>query len=113
MHSGFVDPQGNAVGPIRNLAAFCRKHELDNTHMTALAKGRIVSYRGWTHQNSRPRSTRLVHKRFVAPDGTRVQITNLAAFCSTHNLCKVHMHEVKSGKRARHKGWTWKQHATD
>jgi hypothetical protein len=105
--------QGNPVGPIRNLAAFSRKHELDNTHMTALAKGRIVSYRGWTHQHSRPRSTRLVHKGFVAPDGTRVQMTNLAAFCRIHSLGKVHMYELKSGKRAGHKGWTWKQHATD
>jgi len=113
VHSGFVDPQGDPVGPIRNLAAFSRKHELENTHMTALAKGRIVSYRGWTHENSRPRSTRFVHKGFVAPDGTRVQIRNLAAFCRIHDLCKVHMFEVKSGKRARHKGWTWKQHATD
>ena len=54
-----------------------------------------------------------MHKGFVAPDGTRVQIRNLAAFCRIHDLCKVRMFEVKSGKRARHKGWTWKQHATD
>ena len=54
-----------------------------------------------------------MHRGFIAPNGARVQITNLAAFCRIHNLGKVHMYEVKSGKRARHKGWTWKQHATD
>jgi hypothetical protein len=83
VHSGFVDPQGNPVGPIRNLAAFCRKHELEKTHMTALAKGRIVSYRGWTHQHSRPRSTRLVHQGFVAPTALACRLRILPRFAKS------------------------------
>ncbi|MBS0378046.1 MAG: GIY-YIG nuclease family protein [Proteobacteria bacterium] len=108
MHVGFVDPGGNQTAPIRNLAQFCRERKLDATHMVALKHGRIVSYRGWTHGNSRPRSERFTHLGFVSPRGVRVKITDLAAFCRRHQLSKVHMYQLKSGKRPRHKGWTWK-----
>jgi group I intron endonuclease len=110
-HDGFVDPNGQPVGPIRNLAAFCRDHGLDDTHMTAVASGRIVSHRGWTHLRGRKKSPPLVHRGYIAPGGVHVRITNLAAFCRACGLCVVHMHEVKSGKRPSHKGWTWKHDA--
>jgi hypothetical protein len=35
----------------------------------------------------------------------------LSAFCRACDLCVVHMHELKSGKRPSHKGWTWKHDA--
>ena len=110
-HDGFIDPNGKAVGPIRNLAAFCREHGLDNTHMTAVANGRILSHRGWTHLRGRRRRPDVVHKGFIAPGGAVVRITNLTAFCRACSLCTVHMFELKSGKRPSHKGWTWKQDA--
>jgi GIY-YIG catalytic domain-containing protein len=110
-HEGFVDPNGRPVGPIRNLAAFCREHGLDNTHMTAVASGRIVSHRGWTHLEGKKRLPALVHRGYIAPGGAHVRITNLAAFCRACGLCVAHMHEVKSGKRPSHKGWTWKHDA--
>jgi hypothetical protein len=56
-HDGFVDPDGRPAGPIRNLAAFCRDRGLDNTHMTAVANGQIVSHRGWTHVRGRGATT--------------------------------------------------------
>jgi len=110
-HEGFVDPSGQPVGPIRNLAAYCRDHGLDNTHMTAVARGRIPSHRGWTHVRGRKNLAAVVHKGFIAPGGAVVRITNLAAFCRACGLCLVHMHELKSGKRPSHKGWTWKYDA--
>ncbi len=110
-HDGFVDPDGLRVAPIRNLAAFCREHGLDGTHMGALASGRLVSHQGWTHIRGRKRLPPLVHKGFLAPGGAAVRITNLSAFCRACGLCKVHMHELKSGKRPSHKGWTWKHDA--
>lgn len=110
-HDGFIDPTGQPVGPIRNLAAFCRNHGLDDTHMSALAGGRIVSYRGWTHVYARKRLPPLIHRGYVAPGGAHVRITNLAAFCRACGLCLVHMYELKSGKRPSHKGWTWKHDA--
>lgn len=110
-HEGFVDPDGRPVGPIRNLAAFCRAHGLDDTHMAAVASGRIVSHRGWTHLRGRKRLPALVHKGFVAPGGAVVRITNLVAFCRACGLTPVHMFQLKSGQRSSHKGWTWKHDA--
>jgi GIY-YIG catalytic domain-containing protein len=110
-HDGFVDRDGKRIGPIRNLAAFCREQGLDATHMTAVATGRIVSHQGWTHIRGRKRLPPLVHKGFIAPGGAVVRITNLSAFCRACDLCVCHMHELKSGKRPSHKGWTWKHDA--
>jgi hypothetical protein len=110
-HDGFIDPQGQAMGPIRNLAAFCREHGLDNTHMTAVARGRIPSHRGCTHVRGRKSLAAVVHKGSIAPGGAHVRIMNLAAFCRAGGLSVVHMHQLKSGERPSHKGWTWKYDA--
>lgn len=109
-HVGFIDPDGNPVGPITNLAAFCREHGLDATHMVAVAHGRICSHQGWTHVDGR-QSEHLTRKYtgFINPEGQRVIITNIKAFCLEHSLDQVHMHEIKSGKRPSHKGWTWRE----
>ncbi|MBS1787873.1 MAG: GIY-YIG nuclease family protein [Acidobacteria bacterium] len=109
-YDGFINPEGRPVGPIVNLAAFCREHGLDNTHMVAVAKGRLNNHRGWTHQNCKPKLEPKKYSGFVSPGGKRVVITNLSAFCRKFGLDAVHMHEVKSGKRKSHKGWTWRDH---
>ncbi|HXY96551.1 MAG TPA: GIY-YIG nuclease family protein [Steroidobacteraceae bacterium] len=110
-HAGFIDPEGRPVPPIRNLAEFCSRNGLNAAHMAAVANGRIVCDRGWTHALGRTRLPAKIHKGFVAPGGAVVRITNLAAFCRACGLTVVHMHELKSGKRPRHKGWTWKHDA--
>jgi len=108
-YDGFIDPDGRLVGPITNLAAFCRENGLDNTHMVALVQGRICSHRGWTFKDGRQPSGPKVYTGFVNPDGQRVIITNLKAFCEEHGLNYVHMHGIKSDKRKSHKGWTWRE----
>lgn len=108
-YDGFITPDGSRAGPITNLAAFCREHGLDNTHMVAVARGRICSHRGWTHHNARRKIEPRVYTDFINSDGQQVPITNLKAFCREHKLEPVHMHEVKSGKRKSHKGWTWRK----
>jgi group I intron endonuclease len=105
---GFIDPDGRSIEPFRNLAAFCRHRGLDTTHMLAVARGRLVSHRGWTHRNAKRRVPPRIHEGFISPTGTRVTITNLKAFCKHHGLCVAHMFELKSGKRHYHKGWTWR-----
>jgi group I intron endonuclease len=108
-YSGFIDPDGNSIGPITNLAAFCRERGLDNTHMVAVANGRLYSHRGWTYNNDRARlGPPKTYTGFVDPDGKRVTITNLNAFCRDHSLDAVHMREVMAGRRKSHKGWTWR-----
>ncbi len=65
-----------------------------------------------THRRElRRRLPPLVHKGFIAPGGAVVRITNLSAFCRACDLCLVHMFELKSGRRPRHKGWIWKHDA--
>lgn len=109
-YKGFINPSGQAVGPITNLAAFCREHELDLTHMVAVSKGRIYSHRGWTYDNDRQNlQAPKTYTGFINPDGQRVMITNLPAYCRQHGLDKVHMYEVMGGRRKSHKGWTWKE----
>lgn len=108
-YTGFVAPDGSEVGPIFNLAAFCRAHGLEKSHMVALYHGKLLSHSGWTHVNARERipSFRTYHG-FVDPSGVPLVITNLKVFCEEHGLSVIHMHQVKSGQRISHKGWTWR-----
>lgn len=108
-YDGFISPDGKPVGEITNLAAFCRKNGLDNTHMVALVSGRILSHKGWTYKHSRKRMDCKTYNGFINPDGEKVVITNLAAFCRENNLSYVHMHNIISGVRKSHKGWTWRE----
>ena len=107
-YDGFIDPQGNAVGSITNLAAFCREHGLEKTHMVAVAHGRLISHQGWTFATGR-RPLKRLYRGFVSPAGERVEIVNLMAFCRENGLSPIHMHNVKSGARKSHKGWTWRE----
>jgi len=42
-----TDPNGIKYD-IKNLAKFCREHNLDSGNMSAVSKGRYKQYRGWT-----------------------------------------------------------------
>ena len=107
---GFVAPDGTCVDPIFNLAAFCRRHNLENSHMVALYHGRILSHCGWTHVNARSRVPSFrKYDGFVDPTGSHVTITNLKEFCNEHGLSYTHMHQIKTGQRRSHKGWTWSE----
>jgi hypothetical protein len=106
-YQGFISPDGSSVGPITNLAEFCRKHGLDNTHMVALIRGSICSHRGWTYNNGRKRSEPKFYTGFVALNRQRVTVVNLSRFCWEHGLHPVHMHQLKNGQRKSHKGWKW------
>jgi predicted GIY-YIG superfamily endonuclease len=107
-HIGFIDPAGNNVAPITNLAEFCRQHGLDDTHMLAVARGKLCSHRGWTHVDARKPTDIKTYTGFINPEGQRVSITNLAEFCRQNGLHPVKMHNLKSGKIKQYKGWTWR-----
>lgn len=108
-YDGFISPDGKPAGTITNLAAFCRERGLDNTHMVAVANGKLNNHRGWTHKNGKKKLEPKRYTGFINPAGERVIITNLSAFCREQGLDVVHMHEVKSGNRKSHKGWTWRE----
>jgi hypothetical protein len=105
-YEGFINPNGKRVGKITNLAAFSRKHGLTAAHMIAVAHRRIATHRGWTHIYGRDPPTPKKYSGFVRPDGRRTVIINLARFCRENALSVVHMHNLKSGIRRIHKGWT-------
>jgi group I intron endonuclease len=110
-YTGFIAPDGRKVEPITNLAAFCREHGLDNTHMVALIRGSICSHHGWTYQGGRSKLTTAhpkTYRRFISPSGQRLTITNLKLFCQEYSLNWRRMYEMASGKRKSHKGWTWR-----
>ena len=106
-YEGFIDPEGKIVPQITNLAAFCREHNLDNTHLLAVMRGRICTHRGWTHINSRKPVIK-IHTGYINPDGQHISITNLVAFCKKNGLQVMHMHDIRKGRRKSHKGWTWR-----
>lgn len=108
-YDGLISPEGKSVGPITNLAAFCRENGLDNTHLVAVVNGRILSHKGWTYKHNRKRMDCKTYHNFINPQGKKVTITNLAAFCRENNLSPVHMHNIISGIRKSHKGWTWRE----
>ena len=109
---GFIDPQGNEV-TITNLERFCQEQGLNRSSMSRLArgKGKLKSYKGWTHKNSiRQRDYVKTYDGFIDPDGNPVgTITNLAAFCREHGLLPVRMRQLKNGQRKSHKGWIWRE----
>jgi group I intron endonuclease len=106
-YDGFIDPSGEPIGSIRNLAAFCRENNLENSHMVAVAHGRLYSHRGWTYNNGRKNRGIKTYTGFIDPQGQKVTITNLQNFCRSHDLTIVHMRNLISGKRKSHKGWRW------
>jgi group I intron endonuclease len=106
-HTGFINPYGKRIGKITNLHEFSRSRGLTAAHMIAVAHDRIRSHRGWTHINSRERLTPKIYSGFIRPDGRRTVIINLSRFCRENGLSVVHMHNLKSGIRRIHKGWTW------
>lgn len=105
---GFITPDGHPAGIITNLAAFCREHGLSKTHMVAVTKARICSHRGWTFENGKQRLPPKTYEGFINPEGQRVTIVNLKAFCREKELLPVHMHALINGKRKSHHGWTWR-----
>jgi hypothetical protein len=104
---GFIRPDGTRTRTIWNLHAFSRKHGLTASHMIAVARRRIVSHRGWTYRDGKKRIMPKRYTGFIRPDGQRAAIINLSRFCRENGLSAVHMHNLKSGIRRIHKGWTW------
>lgn len=62
--SGFIDPNGNEVGPIANLPAFCRERGLIVQNMYLVAYGKRQSHRGWSHTNAAPYKTKSRKRRY-------------------------------------------------
>jgi len=54
--TGLVDPNGNRLGPIDNLASFCRLHGLNAKAMRQMFAGIRFSHRGYTLEGTAPKT---------------------------------------------------------
>lgn len=52
------------------------------------------------------RASRIRTFVFCSPEGERIVVENLSLFCRAHSLVISGMHQVATGKRNHHKGWT-------
>lgn len=57
MWNGFTSPNGAHYSNIKNLAAFCREHELNISHMRKVSKGIRNSHRGWVRLGDQDANT--------------------------------------------------------
>ncbi len=105
---GSIAPDGTPT-TITNLWQFCKEMLLNFGAMYRLAngQGRTKSYKGWTHLDN-PKATILPkeYEGFIDPHGQLTTITGLPEFCRQHGLNAGHMHDVYTGKRPSHRGWT-------
>jgi group I intron endonuclease len=102
-----------------NVAAFCRRFDLDPSLMRAVLNGTVISHKGWMPAD-RDLQTALAEKAaHLAAGKTKpypafVHIetgeiippgTNAARLCRERDLEKGNMYRVISGKQRQHKGW--------
>lgn len=48
VYEGFIDPNGNPVGPIKGMGDFCAEHGLTRANMEKVYSGERRSHKGWT-----------------------------------------------------------------
>jgi group I intron endonuclease len=108
IYEGFIDPQGNQVGPITRLKVFCCEQGLSHAHMHEVYVGKRFSHNGWTHAQ-RPRKPVFskAYYGFISPEGVAFSpIQNLRAFCREHGLLRSSMDKLYRGIIQNHRGWT-------
>lgn len=104
-YAGFRSPGGTEYRDVRNLKAFCKTQNLNPSGMSELVAGRWKQYNGWTLIKEEPYVPKV--RIFQSPDGkVHDNITDLAAFCRTHDLHPSHMAAVSNRKRRSYHGWT-------
>lgn len=50
VYDGFIDPNGDYVGPISGLHRFCKDRGLDTAAMIRIIRGKEASHKGWTYK---------------------------------------------------------------
>jgi group I intron endonuclease len=122
-----TQPDGTEL-TIKNLAEFCRQHDLSFTSMHRVARGKLRQYRnGWLCRKADATSEEwqrtckpaaATNGQFqpgkwvlTAPNGKQFEVDNLRSFCNTHGLLATGLSNVVRGLAKQHKGW--KCHRTE
>ena len=110
-----LSPQGVRLEG-RNLAAFARRHGLDEHSLRGVAAGRQTHHAGWVIRWQAAdervellppvRGNRNV-KHYILTDaaGEEYDCDNLLTFCKARGLNAPSLVEVARGRRKQHKGW--------
>lgn len=111
-----IAPDGTSY-KIKNLATFCRQHELIPTNMLNVAQIKQDHHKGWkcryasmTQAEFEAGLQALIESRkrvyiCTSPENIEYRVEKLAQFCRSNSLCINSMSAVASGKCLTHRGW--------
>ncbi|MGL4622235.1 MAG: GIY-YIG nuclease family protein [Chroococcidiopsis sp.] len=103
--------------PLKNLAKFCREHNLSATSMVNSAKGKTSQHKGWqcryAEQTKEEHQTKIQllldssPRNFIltSPEGIEYKTNRLAEFARKNNLSQAALSGVASGSHTTHRGW--------
>lgn len=101
------DPAGNIYFG-KNLAEFCREHNINPQAINAVLSGKRRHHKKWTLPDQNiDLNFKQSYREFdlVDPNGVRHQGTNLTEFCKIENLNYKGMLRMIYGKRSHYKNW--------
>jgi group I intron endonuclease len=111
-------PEGVEIA-VRNMAAFCRQHNLTKTQMISAARGRCIAHKGYrcryAHQTREEQEATIqaikISQNFkeylvTSPTGEEFKTENLTAFCEQYQLGTSVMSAIARGEARIYKGWT-------
>lgn len=99
-----INPDGDLVGPIKNLRQFCIKHGLHYQHMAEVFQGKAKSHAGWHLPEVSLEKRKYA---FISPNGTLFEdIDNVANFSKIQGFeGKSGFIALSSGRRKTYNGW--------
>ena len=107
-----ISPEGEKF-ITKNMAKFCREHNLDKTNMSSVVSGKSKHHKGWVcslmGDNEFPRNLiKYETKKYclISPEGKKYIIENIKQFSDEKNLQHSEMYRLVNGKLATYKGWT-------
>lgn len=116
----FVSPS-NEIFNVVNMRMFCRKMNLPQSHLIAVARGVERHYKGWLSYPKDTVSDEQIQKdmisrrplkyKIVSPNGNEFIVDNVRAFCRQHSLDHASLFHCLTNRNGltNYKGWTMKR----
>lgn len=104
-----IDPTGKSyIIEDKDVAAFCKQHNIPRRRFRDMLKKRTEFMDGWGRTNSikKERKTTAISFTLVNPNGEIIKGKNLSKFCRENNLSCQNLGQIIKGRHFSHKGWT-------
>lgn len=91
-----------------NISQFCREHNLNIKHMSALLLGKQRSHKGWKRANDvdyTPMNSKPYRVELISPTGELHTFSNIEQFAKEHSLYAPNVSSLMKGKLKTYKGW--------